>query len=96
MSEGKSIIRTQESTACYYTIETVAQLVSVSARTIRYYEKRGFIQSKNIEKDKSKGTRLYNRADIERLKRIKRLTKELGVNLAGVEIIMNLLKRLEI
>ena len=82
-------------TECYYTTETVSQLLSISPRTIHYYRKRGLIQSKRAEGGKEIGTVLHSRDDIETLKRIKRLTEELGVNLAGVEIILDLLERLE-
>ncbi len=79
---------------CYYTTETVSQLLSLSPRTIHYYRRRGLLRSRGTDTDKEKGV-LYSRKDIETLKRIKRLTEELGVNLAGVEIILNLLERLE-
>lgn len=80
---------------CYYTTETVSQLLSISPRTIHYYRKRGLIQSKRAEGVKETGTVLHSRNDIETLKRIKRLTEDMGVNLAGVEIILDLLERLE-
>lgn len=97
MSKGKtkhSKTTSYVSLECYYTTETVSQLLSLSPRTIHYYRKRGLIRSRSTEADREKSA-LYSRKDIETLKRIKRLTEELGVNLAGVEIILNLLERLE-
>jgi MerR family transcriptional regulator/heat shock protein HspR len=97
MAKGKtkrSKTTSYVSLECYYTTETVSQLLSLSPQTIHYYRRRGLIRSRSTEADKEKGV-LYSRRDIETLKRIKHLTKELGVNLAGVEIILNLLERLE-
>ncbi len=89
----KPVVKTErvKSAECYYTIETVAQLVSLSPESIRYYEERGLIQSKVVGE---KGV-LYSRKEIAILKRVKLLTEELEVNLPGVEIILNLLARLE-
>jgi MerR family transcriptional regulator/heat shock protein HspR len=70
----------------YYIISTAAQLVNLHPQTLRYYEARGLVVPQ-----RSRGNlRLYSPRDIERLRKISRLTQELGVNLAGVEIILRL------
>ena len=73
-----------------YVISVAAELVDMHPQTLRLYERKGL-----IEPSRSTGkTRLYSQRDIEHLKEIRRLTQELGVNLAGVEEIINLRKRL--
>jgi len=60
-------------------------------QTLRMYESRGLIEPKRSPK----GTRLYSRADVERLRRIQEMTAELGMNLAGVERVFELEQQLE-
>ena len=63
-----------------------ARLVGVHEQTLRYYERAGL-----VEPARSKGRiRLYSLHDLERVRQIRRLTDEMGVNLAGVEVIMRL------
>ena len=67
-----------------YVISVAARLVNLHPQTLRYYEREGL-----IEPARSSGNvRLYSTRDIERLRRIVRLTGELGINLAGVEVIV--------
>ena len=74
-----------------FVISIAARMVGVHAQTLRYYERVGLIwPSRSVGKQ-----RLYSPADIERLRRIKELTEDLGVNLAGAEIILKLLKRID-
>ncbi len=74
-----------------YVISVAAELVSMHPQTLRLYERKGLVRPK-----RSAGkTRLYSERDIERLREIRRLTQELGVNLAGVEEIMRLKEELE-
>jgi MerR family transcriptional regulator/heat shock protein HspR len=74
-----------------YVISVAARLVEVHPQTLRYYERAGLLKP-----TRSSGKiRLYSQREIERLRKIQRLTNELGVNLAGVEIIMDLTERLE-
>lgn len=74
-----------------YVISVAAELVEMHPQTLRLYERKGLIRPK-----RSAGkTRLYSERDIERLREIRRLTQELGVNLAGVEEIMRLRERVE-
>src|SRR3990172_6554905 len=74
-----------------YAISVAAKMVGVHAQTLRYYERAGL-----IEPSRSQGNiRLYSQRDIELLRRIKSLMNDLGVNLAGVEVLLNMLKRME-
>ena len=69
-----------------YIISVAARLVQMHPQTLRYYERLGLIQP-----SRSQGKiRLYSARDIERLQQIHRLIKDLGVNLAGVEVILNM------
>lgn len=69
-----------------YIISIAAKMVGMQTYTLRYYEKIGI-----IEPSRSKGNiRLYSERDIATLKRVKALTEDLGVNLAGVEIILRM------
>ena len=74
-----------------YMIGVAAKLCDVHPQTLRMFERLGLIRPKRV---RSKN-RLYSQADIERLQQIQRLTQELGVNLAGVEVILNLLEKIE-
>jgi len=70
----------------YYAIGVAAELVDLHPQTLRHYEAVGLVVP-----HRSQGNiRLYSPGDIERLRRITRLTREMGVNLAGVEIILRL------
>lgn len=74
-----------------YTISVVAQLVDLHPQTLRNYEDSGLV----VPRRSPGNFRLYTERDVERLRKIVRLTNDLGVNLAGVEIILNLTERLE-
>lgn len=74
-----------------YSISVAAKMLDLHPQTLRHYEKRGLIQP-----ERTKGnSRLYSLRDIERLRKICRLVEDLGVNLAGVEVILNLLDRVD-
>ena len=74
-----------------YVISIAAKLVDLHPQTLRYYERLGLVVP-----SRTKGrVRLYSPSDIERLQRISRLVDELGVNLAGVEVILNMTERME-
>ncbi len=74
-----------------YVISVAAELVDMHPQTLRLYERKGL-----IEPSRSAGkTRLYSQRNIEQLREIRRLTQELGVNLAGVEEIIKLRGRLD-
>ncbi len=69
-----------------FTISVAARILGVHAQTLRYYERVGL-----IEPSRSRGNnRLYSSRDIERLRQIKTLMDDLGVNLAGVEVILRM------
>ena len=75
-----------------YVISVAAELVDMHPQTLRLYERKGL-----IEPSRSAGkTRLYSQRDIEQLREIRRLTQELGVNLAGVEEIIRLRLKLDV
>lgn len=73
-----------------YMIGVVVNLTQMHAQTIRLYEKLGLVTPQRKNKN-----RLYSESDVERLRQIRRFTQEMGVNLAGVEVILDLLQRLE-
>jgi MerR family transcriptional regulator/heat shock protein HspR len=69
-----------------FMISVAAELAEMHPQTLRMYEARGLIEPKRSPK----GTRLYSHADVERLRRIQEMTAELGLNLAGVERVLEL------
>ncbi len=74
-----------------FMISVAAELAEMHPQTLRMYEQRGLIEPKRSPK----GTRLYSHADVERLRRIQQMTAELGLNLAGVEKVLELEEQLE-
>ncbi|MBA7590795.1 putative heat shock protein HspR [subsurface metagenome] len=73
-----------------YVISIAARMVGVRTYTLRYYEKVGV-----IEPSRSRGNlRLYSERDIAHLKRVKTLMDDMGVNLAGVEVIMRMVQQM--
>ena len=86
--KGKSV-RIAE-TRGVFMISVAAELAEMHPQTLRMYEQRGLISPKRSPKN----TRLYSQADVERLREIQRLTNEEGLNLAGVESVLELEDRL--
>ena len=74
-----------------FMISVAAELADMHPQTLRMYESRGLIEPKRSPK----GTRLYSQADVERLRRIQEMTSDLGLNLAGVERVLELEEQLE-
>jgi len=74
-----------------FMISVAAELAAMHPQTLRMYEARGLIEPKRTPK----GTRLYSQADVERLRRIQEMTTELGMNLAGVERVLELEHKLD-
>lgn len=74
-----------------YMISVVSQMLRVHPQTLRLYEKEGLINPKRTKKQ-----RLYSESDVERLNFIIELTRELGVNKAGVDIILRMRHRVEV
>ena len=73
-----------------YVISVAARMVGVHAQTLRYYERVGLVAPSRSEGKR----RLYSPRDIERLRRIKALSEDMGVNLAGVEVVLKLMERI--
>jgi len=74
-----------------YMISAVAEQYQIHPQTLRLYEREGLLAPSRSEGN----TRLYTDDDLERLEVILKLTRELGVNLAGVEIILNMREKME-
>ena len=74
-----------------YTISAVAELFDIHPQTLRLYEREGLLKPSRSEGN----TRLYEDSDLERLEIILSLTRDLGVNLAGVEIILNMREKMD-
>jgi MerR family transcriptional regulator/heat shock protein HspR len=72
-------------------ISVAAELAEMHPQTLRMYEARGLIEPKRSPK----GTRLYSQQDVERLRRIQEMTNELGLNLAGVERVLEMEVKLD-
>jgi MerR family transcriptional regulator/heat shock protein HspR len=73
-----------------FMISVAAELAEMHPQTLRMYEARGLIEPKRSPK----GTRLYSQDDVERLRRIQEMTTEWGMNLAGVERVLELEEKL--
>src|SRR6478672_7510865 len=74
-----------------FMISVAAELAEMHPQTLRMYEQRGLIEPQRS----AKGTRLYSQSDVEKLRRIQEMTTELGLNLAGVERVLELELQLE-
>jgi MerR family transcriptional regulator/heat shock protein HspR len=81
----------QHKTKGSYTISVVAERFDVHPQTLRMYEREGLLQPSRTDGN----TRLYTDEDIDRLDVILSLTRDLGVNLAGVEIILNMRSKMD-
>ena len=75
----------------YYMISAVSQKYNIHPQTLRLYEREGLLKPSRTEGN----TRLYSEEDLEQLETILTLTRDLGVNLAGVEIILNMRRKME-
>jgi MerR family transcriptional regulator/heat shock protein HspR len=73
-----------------YRISVVAEMLAIHPQTLRLYERKGLIRPSRTEGR----TRLYSADDVEEIRRILRLSRDLGVNLAGVEIILKMRKQM--
>lgn len=74
-----------------FMISVAAALANLHPQTLRMYESRGLIEPKRS----TKGTRLYSQDDVERLRKIQEMTADLGLNLAGVERVLDLEREIE-
>src|SRR5215216_5608421 len=75
----------------YYMISAVSQKYNIHPQTLRLYEREGLLKPSRTEGN----TRLYSEEDLQELETILALTRDLGVNLAGVEIILNMRRKME-
>jgi MerR family transcriptional regulator/heat shock protein HspR len=75
----------------YYMISVVSKVYAIHPQTLRLYEREGLLKPSRTEGN----TRLYSEEDLRQLEVILNLTRDLGVNLAGVEIVLNMRKRME-
>ncbi|HEY3384291.1 MAG TPA: helix-turn-helix transcriptional regulator [Vicinamibacterales bacterium] len=82
---------TKRAGKAYYMISAVAQKFNIHPQTLRLYEREGLLKPSRTEGN----TRLYSDEDLEQLETILSLTRDLGVNLAGVEIILNMRRKIE-
>ena len=73
-----------------YVIHIAAELVGVKTHTLRYYERSGLVKPQRS----SGNIRLYSEDDLETLRRVRNLMDDLGVNMAGVEVINNMLQKM--
>ena len=74
-----------------FMISVVSDMLGIHPQTLRIYEREGFIKPKRS----GGNTRLYSEEDVEKLEMILRLTRDLGVNLAGVEVILSMREKME-
>jgi MerR family transcriptional regulator/heat shock protein HspR len=74
-----------------FMISVVAEMLEIHPQTLRLYEREGLVVPKRTDGN----TRLYSQEDIDKLRRVLRLTRDLGVNLAGVEVILSMRKKME-
>jgi MerR family transcriptional regulator/heat shock protein HspR len=74
-----------------FMISVVSEMLGIHPQTLRLYEREGFIKPRRS----GGNTRLYSEEDVEKLEMILRLTRELGVNLAGVEVILSMREKME-
>jgi MerR family transcriptional regulator/heat shock protein HspR len=73
-----------------FTISIIAEMMAIHPQTLRLYERLGLIRPQRRGQ-----IRMFSEADIERLRQIQRLKNDLGVNLAGIDVILKLLDRIE-
>ncbi len=87
----RTVTATLSSAKGVFMISVAAELAEMHPQTLRMYEQRGLIEPKRSPK----GTRLYSQDDVERLRKIQQMTAELGMNLAGVERVLEMEEQLE-
>jgi MerR family transcriptional regulator/heat shock protein HspR len=74
-----------------YMISVISELLGVHPQTLRLYEREGFVHPRRTRG----GTRLYSERDLEAVRRILHLTRDLGMNLAGVEVVLEMRRKME-
>jgi len=92
VTERATVARVEVATSRgVFMISVAAELANMHPQTLRMYEARGLIEPRRSPK----GTRLYSQEDVEKLRRIQEMTAELGLNLAGVERVLDLEQEIE-
>jgi len=89
--ENEGPLRQEPGRGKYFMISVVANNYGIHPQTLRLYEREGLLKPSRTEGN----TRLYSEEDLRQLEVILNLTRDLGVNLAGVEIVLNMRKKLE-
>ena len=84
-------MKTKKESKKYHHISTVARIYKIHPQTLRLYEREGLLTPSRSEGN----TRLYSDEDLKQLELILDITRDLGVNLAGVEVILNMRKKIE-
>jgi len=84
-------MKTKKESKRYHHISTVARKYNIHPQTLRLYEREGLLKPSRSEGN----TRLYSDEDLKQLELILDITRDLGVNLAGVEVILNMRKKIE-
>jgi MerR family transcriptional regulator/heat shock protein HspR len=74
-----------------FMISVVSEMLGIHPQTLRLYEREGFIKPRRS----GGNTRLYSEEDVEKLELILRLTRDLGINLAGVEVVLSMREKME-
>jgi len=87
---GRSNVRSRQDDRPVYVISVAADLAGLHPRTLRIYEEKGLVHPA-----RRNNTRLYSDRDLERVRLIRHLTQELGLNLAGVRVLLDVYERLE-
>jgi MerR family transcriptional regulator, heat shock protein HspR len=90
-SDGRDEVRPAPGRGKYYMISVVAKSYGIHPQTLRLYEREGLLKPSRTEGN----TRLYSEDDLRQLEVILNLTRDLGVNLAGVEIVLNMRRKME-
>jgi MerR family transcriptional regulator, heat shock protein HspR len=86
----KVVVDMPEKDEPIYVISVAARLCELHPQTLRMYERMGLVRPRRI----SGKNRMYSESDIERLRQIQRLRQEMGVNLPGIEVILDLLEKM--
>lgn len=84
-------LRASPGSGRYYMISVVARMYEIHPQTLRLYEREGLLKPSRTEGN----TRLYSEEDLKQLEVILNLTRDLGVNLAGIEIVLNMRRKME-
>jgi MerR family transcriptional regulator, heat shock protein HspR len=91
MSDGMTNKEYDEADEPCYVISIAARMIGMHAQTLRTYERIGLVEPKRTRGN----IRMYSQADVARLRQVQRLINDLGVNLAGVEVILRMSEKMQ-